>query len=290
MKEQTALITGASSGFGLLTSIELAKRNIHVIAGIRNMHKKSTIIELCKQQGIENNITVVQLDVTSPESIAQLSNFLKTRQPVDILINNAGYALGGFCEETSLQEYAEQFDTNFFGVIRVTQTVLPYMRKNRRGKIINVSSISGKIGFPGLSPYVSSKFALEGWSESLRLEVKPFGIDVAVIEAGSFRTNIWTSGKKIAQQSLAASSPYTPLLQSIEKEMEKGQKNYGDPQIVASLISRLCHQRELKKLRYPIGKGIKLIFFIRKIIPWAFWEKIFLQRLNPNRADKNNKI
>ena len=276
---KTAVVTGASSGFGLLTAVELAKRGFSVIATMRNLDNKKAIIRLCKLNHVEKQLTCLQLDVTDAVSIENFKANLATLPSIDILINNAGFALGGFCEEVSLQEYQEQFNTNFFGVIAVTQAVLPYMRKQKEGKVINMSSISGKIGFPGLSPYVSSKHALEGWSECLRLEVKPFGIDVALIEPGSFQTNIWSSGKRMAKQSNCTDSPYFSYMHAMENELEKGKSTHEDPQKVASFIADLCSRKELRKLRYPIGKGVKFSFFLKEWIPWRIWENIFLNRL-----------
>ncbi|MBW8351241.1 SDR family oxidoreductase [Bacillus sp. IITD106] len=278
--DKTVIITGASSGFGLLATLELARNDFSVIATMRDLRNKDTIIKLCKQDSILSKITFIQLDVSNNESIEQFARQLTILPSVDILINNAGFALGGFCEETTISEYEEQFQTNFFGLIEVTQAVLPYMRKQRSGKVINMSSISGKIGFPGLSPYVASKHALEGWSECLRLEVKPFGIDVALIEPGSFSTNIWTKGKKIAEKSTDVTSPYFSYMEAIEKELESGKSNYGDPREVANLIVNLCSKKEMAKLRYPIGKGVKTSLFLKNIIPWTIWEKIFHRRLN----------
>ncbi|MBS4209934.1 SDR family oxidoreductase [Bacillus sp. FJAT-50079] len=283
MKKLTAIITGASSGFGLLTAIELAKHGFTVIATMRDLTNKDTIIKLCKQGDVENQLHFLQLDVTSETSIEQFSRELTHFSSIDILINNAGVAYGGFSEEVSMKEYKEQFETNFFGAIAVTQAVLPYMRKQRKGKIINVSSISGKVGFPGLSPYVASKHALEGWSECLRLEVKPFGIDVGIIEPGSFQTNIWTRGKRIAEKSQLSSSAYFSYMQALEKELEKGQANYGDPAQIARLIAHMCSKKEWKKLRYPIGKGVKLSLFLKMLIPWSIWEKIFYKKLAVNK-------
>lgn len=278
--DKTVIITGASSGFGLLATLELARNDFSVIATMRDLRNKDTIIKLCKQDSILSKITFIQLDVSNNESIEQFARQLTILPSVDILINNAGFALGGFCEETTISEYEEQFQTNFFGLVEVTQAVLPYMRKQRSGKVINMSSISGKIGFPGLSPYVASKHALEGWSECLRLEVKPFGIDVALIEPGSFSTNIWTKGKKIAEKSTDVTSPYFSYMEAIEKELESGKSNYGDPREVANLIVNLCSKKEMAKLRYPIGKGVKTSLFLKNIIPWTIWEKIFHRRLN----------
>jgi len=208
MDKQLAVVTGASSGFGLLISLEFAKKGFYVIATMRDIKKRFMLIEEAERYGIRDDIEVFPLDVTSKDSIDQWKDFINSKGRIDVLLNNAGFAGAGFAEEVSLEEYRQQFETNFFGVIGVTQAILPMMRKQGRGKIINMSSISGRVGFPGLSPYVSSKYALEGWSESLRLELKPFGIDVVLIEPGSYQTSIWTSGKQITDKSLHKDSPY----------------------------------------------------------------------------------
>ncbi|MCJ7843600.1 SDR family oxidoreductase [Lederbergia sp. NSJ-179] len=280
MNRKTVLITGASSGFGLFTTIELARRDFHVIATMRNLKNKDTIIELCKQKSIKASIEFVSLDITDAASIQKLTEQIAHLPSIDILINNAGFALGGFAEETSLQEYKEQFETNLFGTIAVTQALLPSMREQGRGRVINMSSISGKMAFPGLSPYVASKHALEGWTESLRLEVKPFGIEVALVEPGSYQTNIWTKGKRIAQKSKLPTSAYAMMMTAIEHEMEKGSQSYGDPYAVALLIAELCTKRRLNKLRYPIGKGVKGLLLAKQMTPWKLWEKIVLTKLN----------
>ncbi|MEK3886761.1 SDR family oxidoreductase [Bacillus sp. FSL K6-3431] len=284
MNNQTAIITGASSGFGLLTVVELAKRGFSVIATMRNLESKETIIELCKHEGMENRLHFIQLDVTCPKSIENFSVQIAELPTIDILINNAGFALGGFCEEVSVLEYKEQFETNFFGVIAVTQAVLPYMRKQQHGKIINLSSISGKMGFPGLSPYVASKHALEGWTECLRYEVKPIGIDVALVEPGSFKTNIWSRGKRIAERSRLSTSPYSTYMISIENELEKSKSSHGDPSDVATLIADICTHNKCKKFRFPIGKSVKLSFFLKMIIPWNLWEKIYFKKLGSHKS------
>jgi NAD(P)-dependent dehydrogenase (short-subunit alcohol dehydrogenase family) len=214
--KKTVLVTGSSSGFGFLTALEFAKNGYEVIAAVRNAQKGTKLIEEAKKIGVQKQIVLEILDVTCTKSIAYLRERIEGKGQLDILVNNAGYAGAGFAEEITLQEYREQMETNFFGAIAVTQAFLPLMRSNGCGKIIMMSSISGKMGFPGLSPYVSSKFALEGWSESLRLELLPFSIYVTLVEPGSYKTNIWTDGKKITKKSLLSSSPYASQLKSVE--------------------------------------------------------------------------
>lgn len=273
-----AVVTGASSGFGMLTALELAERGFQVIATMRNIEKGELLLKTAEKLRVKSLIEVSQLDVTSDESIDKFKAFMKDKGTVDVLVNNAGFAGAGFVEEIPVEEYRKQFETNFFGLIAVTQACLPLMREKRKGKIINVSSISGMIGFPGLSPYVASKHALEGWSECLRLEMKPFGVEVSLVQPGSFKTNIWSSGKQITEKSLQPDSPYYSLMKKIDSQLKKGEKNFGDPQEVAKQIADIAEDKA-PSLRYPIGKGVKLSLFLKKNLSWKSWEKTFLKQL-----------
>ena len=229
MEKKVVLITGANSGFGKWMALEFAKANYTVIASMRDRNKSKPLIDIATKMGVMSNIEIIILDITSDKSVENLTLYLQEFGRVDLLINNAGYAGAGFSEEIPIQEYQLQMDTNFFGTIRVTQAVLPFMRKQGQGMIINMSSISGEIGFPGMSPYVSSKFALEGWSESLRLELAPFSIPVILIEPGSFQTNIWTTGKKVTEKSTLATSPYFTYMNQLDTYLQKNRHKDGDP-------------------------------------------------------------
>src|ERR1017187_1858690 len=166
MPDKIALITGSSSGFGLLTSIELAKAGFRVVATMRDLGRRE------------------RLDQAATGVAALL----------DVLVNNAGFAVAGFAEDIKLEELRQQFETNFFGAVAMTKAALPTMRRQRSGHIIQVSSISGLHGSVTVSSYSASKHALEGWSESLRMEVSSLGIKVVLIEPGAFQTDIWTRG------------------------------------------------------------------------------------------------
>lgn len=279
MSKRTAVITGASSGFGMLASLELAQRGFNVLATMRNKVKGVPLQKQAAARGLQENIEIFQLDVTDETSIQSLEQRLNEIERVDVLINNAGYAAGGFVEEVSLDAYRQQFETNVFGAIAVTKTILPIMRKQRSGTIINMSSISGRMGFPGLSPYAASKHALEGWSESLRLEVQPFGIHVVLVEPGSYKTNIWSSGKQIAKASLETSSPYHTYMTNIEAYLNKGQDAYGNPAEVAKKLADIAEQ-QYPAFRHPIGKGVKLSIALKSMISWERWEQLVLKRLN----------
>lgn len=280
--KKIAIVTGASSGFGLLTSLALAKNGFHVIATMRNLQKQQELLSQANALHIKEHIQIEQLDVTDEYSLRTFQSFLTKLDRVDVLVNNAGYASGGCCEEVLIEEYRRQFETNVFGAIAVTQIVLPFMRKQNAGKIINVSSISGKVGFPGLSPYVSSKYALEGWSESLRLEVKPFGIDVVLVEPGSYDTNIWETGQKLIEGNNYTDSPYKTHIESIQNHINDGKEQLGNPNDIAKKIASIAVAKKTT-LRYPIGKGVRFAIIMKSLLPWIWWEYIVLREFKKKK-------
>jgi NAD(P)-dependent dehydrogenase (short-subunit alcohol dehydrogenase family) len=273
-----ALVTGSSSGFGFLTAIELIKAGYYVIASMRNLHKADPLLAEVKKLDKQDHVEIIQMDVTDSDAIQRMRRRIEEIGRIDLLVNNAGFALGGFAEEVSNAELRKQFDTNFFGLVEVTQNIIPLMRERGSGRIINISSTSGLIGFPALSSYVASKYALEGYSESLRLELKPFNIDVILIEPGSFKTNIWTLGRVNAEQSLSANSPYLSLRERIEQLLLSGQDRFGEPIDVAKLIVKVATVKR-PRLRYPIGKGVKMQILLKRLLSWKSWEKQILRMI-----------
>jgi NAD(P)-dependent dehydrogenase (short-subunit alcohol dehydrogenase family) len=273
---KNAIVTGSSSGFGKLIAIELAKSGFHVIATMRNLDKADGLIKLASAEHVEKAIQIKELDVCSSQSIAEFSEYLQKLTSVDVLVNNAGYAQGGFCEELTLEDYRQQFETNFFGAVALTQAVIPFMRLQESGKIINMSSISGRFGFPGLSAYVSSKHALEGFSESLRLELKPFGIDVFLIEPGSYKTSIWSNIDNVQHHE---NSPYESIMKSIMNELKTGENSYGNPLDVARLTAKIACGYNTSELRFPIGKGVTTTIRLKNLMPWKTIEKIVMKKL-----------
>jgi NAD(P)-dependent dehydrogenase (short-subunit alcohol dehydrogenase family) len=273
-----ALVTGSPSGFGFLTAIELIKAGYYVIASMRNLHKADPLLAEVKKLDKQDHVEIIQMDVTDSDAIQRMRRRIEEIGRIDLLVNNAGFALGGFAEEVSNAELRKQFDTNFFGLVEVTQNIIPLMRERGSGRIINISSTSGLIGFPALSSYVASKYALEGYSESLRLELKPFNIDVILIEPGSFKTNIWTLGRVNAEQSLSANSPYLSLRERIEQLLLSGQDRFGEPIDVAKLIVKVATVKR-PRLRYPIGKGVKMQILLKRLLSWKSWEKQILRMI-----------
>ncbi len=272
---KTVLITGTSSGFGLLSTIILAKKGYHVIATMRDIKKQDQLLSLAQQDQVVERITVIQMDVTKREEVESAYLFVNKRWgKLDVLINNAGYALGGFLEELSEEDWYRQFETNFFGVVRVTKTFLPLLKKNGGGKIINISSISGYFGFPGLGPYVASKHALEGFSESLRFELLDENVFVSLVEPASYKTKIWEKG--LATLDLQKERPV--FQQRLIKQAMRNITTSADPEEVTHVISRIC-EAEKPRLRYPVGKGAKPLYHIKSILPWSLVERIVQNRL-----------
>lgn len=274
---KTALVTGTSSGFGLLICIELARRGFNVAAGMRRPEAAKALWDAAERAGVSNRITVIKMDVTNEEQV--ISAVKETEAlfgTIDVLVNNAGSVWGGFVEEVPLRLWREQMETNFIGSVCVTQAVLPFMRKQRRGVIIQMSSISGVVGFPGFGPYAASKFALEGFSECLALEVQPFGIDVVLVEPGSYGTNIWDKG--FASMQAPPHSPYRGMLESVLAYARRSASTSGNPQEVAILVSDIASSRR-PRFRYMLPRTTVWTARGRKWFPEALFRRLLMSVL-----------
>ena len=229
-----AVVTGSSSGIGLATSLALARNGYLTYATMRNLAKRGSIQSIVDKQHLP--IRVVQLDVTDENSIkSAMQSMLSEAGRIDLLVNNAGYALTGAFEDIGIDEIKAQYETNVFGVIRVTQAVLPIMRKQGSGMIINISSGAGRIGYPGGSAYVSSKFALEGLSESMAFEIEQFGIRTVLVEPGFIRTN-FGENIDIAKKAQDPNSPYSQIMQMMSSIRGKMLENAPDADLVAEVV------------------------------------------------------
>jgi NAD(P)-dependent dehydrogenase (short-subunit alcohol dehydrogenase family) len=259
-----ALITGSSSGIGFETALHLARNGYKTYASMRNLEKSKDITQVATREKLP--VEVVQLDVDEDSSVKQAVDKIVATEDhrIDVLVNNAGYGLFGALEDLSIAEMKAQFETNFFGVIRVTQQVIPVMRKQKSGTIVNISSVGGRIGIPGLSAYHSTKFALEGLSESISYELEPFGIKVVLIEPGFIRTNIMNSSI-IAKKAQDQKSPYFSLTQQLERSFKAAMVNTSassTPEVVAKVVVQAITS-ESPKLRYVVGNDAASIIQAR---------------------------
>jgi NAD(P)-dependent dehydrogenase (short-subunit alcohol dehydrogenase family) len=268
-KKVVAVVTGSSSGIGFETSLLLAKNGFFTYATMRNLDKSNKIIDLKQKEKLP--LEVVKLDVTDDKSVKEaIEKISNEQETIDVLINNAGYGLVGPLEELSIQEFKEQFETNVFGVIRVIQEILPIMRKQRHGTIVNISSVAGRIGFPLTSAYVSSKFALEGLSESMAYEIEPFGIKVILIEPGVIKTNFDGNlkiGKKVSTTATTnnRNSPYADITEKRIAGFKPRFENGSPPIEVAKVILNVITSKNVPlESRYLVGNDAFKLIEIRK--------------------------
>ncbi len=277
--EKVALVTGSSSGIGFETSLMLARAGFNTYASMRNLEKSKNITEIAKKEKLP--LQVVQLDVNNDGSVKDaIVKIIKADQRIDVLINNAGYGLFGSVEDTSIEEIKAQFETNFFGVVRVTQQVLPLMRRQNSGTIVNVSSVGGRIGLPALSAYHSTKFALEGLSESIAFELEPFGIRVVIIEPGVIRTNILNSSSS-AKKALDPKSPYFSLSQNLNDNFKSMMENESSssPEEVAKVILQAVTS-ENPQLRYSVGDDAANLIHARENMPDKEFRKMIMKNFS----------
>ncbi|WP_188998646.1 SDR family oxidoreductase [Paenibacillus nasutitermitis] len=263
-----ALITGASSGFGLLTAIALAQEGYHVIATMRDMGKQDKLLSMAGEKAVLDRIEVMEMDFTREEQVdLAIGETVGRWGRIDVLVNNAGYAVMGVVEEIPVKDWHAQFATNFFGTVAVTKAVLPHMRRQAQGKIINISSGAGIIGFSNTGPYSASKFAVEGFSEALRLELLAFNIAVVLVQPGTYNTGI--AEKHDYHQ--APDSPYAKMTDAFNRFNKKSEDNAPDPIHVARTIVKIVKARH-PKLRYTCGSDAKLIAIMKRWLPWSLIE------------------
>jgi NAD(P)-dependent dehydrogenase (short-subunit alcohol dehydrogenase family) len=256
-QQQIALVTGSSSGIGFETSLRFAQNGIYTYASMRNLSKSDEILGYARKDNLP--LKILRLDVADEESISEaIDKIISERGRIDIVVNNAGYSLLGPLEQLHINEIKEEFETNFFGIIKLIQSVLPMMRKQGYGRITNISSLAGRIGFPLSSAYVSSKFALEGLVESLRYEVQPYGILVSLIEPGVIKTNFVNNmklGKNVITSSNSGNddSPYVEIIQkrisAFKPRFEKGSSTSEVADMVLQAVTS-----DNPKARYLVGE------------------------------------
>jgi len=258
-ENKVVLVTGSSSGNGQFIAQLLAQRRFTIFGTTRNPSSVQTM------PGVE----VLPLDVQLNESVNTCVNtLLKKAGRLDILVNNAGYTLGGAIEENTLEQAKAQFETNFFGVARMVKAVLPIMRRQGNGQIINISSLVGLVASPLLGFYSASKFAMEGYTEALRHEVKPFQIRVSLVEPGLVKTNLVHN----TQYGTDLVSDYDPYRQRITEALEKYLKKALGPSEVAECVLNIIESKS-PKLRYTVGKDAARAFQLRRFLPESLFEQ-----------------
>jgi NAD(P)-dependent dehydrogenase (short-subunit alcohol dehydrogenase family) len=259
MTTKVALITGASSGIGHATALELKDAGYTVYGAARRVDRMASLTEA--------GIHVLALDVTDEESVKRaIATIEKDQGRIDLLVNNAGYGSYGALEDVPLSEGRAQFDVNIFGVMLLCQLVIPIMRAQGSGRIVNVSSIGGKIYTPFGAWYHGTKFALEGMSDAMRTELKQFGIDVVVIEPGAIKTE-WAGIAMDKLKETSGKGAYAATVDRVTKTMggEGMERRASDPSVVAKTIARAATVRR-PKTRYAVGSGAKPILMARRLV------------------------
>jgi NAD(P)-dependent dehydrogenase (short-subunit alcohol dehydrogenase family) len=268
-KKRTVLITGASSGIGKAIAEQLLNDGLTVYVAARRVEKMQ---DLEKRGAI-----ALKIDVTCEDDMVNGINQIKAAHGgIDVLVNNAGYATYGAVEDTSIEDARRQFEVNLFGLARLTQLVLPYMREQRAGTIINMSSMGGKIYTPLGAWYHATKHALEGWSDCLRIELAPFGVDVIIVEPGAIETEF---GDVMTAPLMERSGrgPYAALAKNLEKATREAYEDgkVSPPSVIADLVSQAVKANK-PKTRYVGGYLAKPVMFMRHWLPDRWFDKIIL--------------
>ncbi|MFT3767271.1 MAG: SDR family NAD(P)-dependent oxidoreductase [Minicystis sp.] len=282
---ELVLITGTSSGIGLSAAVECAAAGHTVVATMRHLDRRKPLEEAAKARGVALNVE--QLDVTAPSVGSKIRELILKYGPIYALVNNAGIAVGGAFEEQTDLEVREQFETNVFGLMAVTRAALPSMRAAQRGRIINVSSLSGRVAFPLLSAYAATKHAVEGFSESLRWELEAFGIDVCLVEPGTFKNPMLRGKQRRADgakarpseapasdgaasrrgpASSATDGSYRALDEAMERLLTEEAEKAAPPDPVGRAIARLVAEPS-PRFRTLVGIDARTLVTLRRMVP-----------------------
>lgn len=271
MAKKIILITGASSGIGKETAKELIQEGHTVYCAARSLDKMKDLEQIGGHP--------VAVDVTKQETIsACVDKIIKEQGRIDVLFNNAGFGLYGSVEETTMEDARYQFEVNLFGLASVTQLVLPHMREKKSGTIINTSSVGGKVYTPLGAWYHATKHAVEGWSDCLRLEVKPFGINVVVIEPGFILTSF---GSILYEPLLQRSGkgPYQKLAHAVAKGIKEQNANTSSPpSVIAKTVLKAVNAAN-PEIRYAAGKFAKPLIFMRKWLGDNLYDRIIMSQV-----------
>jgi NAD(P)-dependent dehydrogenase (short-subunit alcohol dehydrogenase family) len=271
---ESILVTGASTGLGREMALYLAERGFAVYATMRDTSDAASLLNDARSRN--GKLKVLPLDVTDTASIHHaVESIVAEAGGIYGVINNAGVGLRGYFEDLDQEEIRRMFDANVFGVMEVTRAVLPHMRKAKRGRILLISSVGGRIGSLGVSTYCATKFALEGFGESLFMELAPLGIRVSLIEPGIIKTERWTINRGVAARARDPRSPYHAWFMQSEQEAEKlVAASTATPADVAAVIHQAL-TAEHPQLRYMIGRKAKLAVALRRWLPGDLFERVY---------------
>jgi len=275
---RTALVTGSSSGFGLHIAVELARAGHRVAATMRDPARAGRLLEACREAGV--TVRVERLDVTDPVSAREAVQRVEAALgPIEVLVNNAGFALAGFAIDLSTADYRRQLETNLFGAIELTSLVAPGMCARGWGRIVNLSSIGGLTVGPFLAAYSVSKWALEAYSEALRLELQRFGVWTSVLEPGRYATEIWNRNSEVAGVARPG-SPFAALSRELAarvRERPLDTSKMADPVEIGRRVARIVAQRR-PRFRHLLGRDAWFVAGLRWILPFWLWERLAIER------------
>ena len=270
----TILITGAATGLGKETALYLAERGYHVYATMRDVKHSDSLATAALDRKVQ--LRILPLDVMDADSIQQaVRTIVAESGGIGVVINNAGIGLRGYFEDLEEEEIRQVFDANVLSVMRVTRAVLPHMRQAGAGRILFISSIGGRIGSLGVSAYCATKFAVEGFAESLMQEVAPLGLHVVLIEPGIIKTERWSVNRGLAKGANNPNSPYYAWFRQAEKESDQlVRASSATPADVAEVIHEAVTVKR-PKLRYMVGRKAKLAVALRRWLPGETFERIY---------------
>lgn len=271
---RAVIVSGASRGLGLETSLALAAGGFDVWAGYRDQAHVARILEAAAGRGV--SVRPIHLDVTTPESAGgAVATVVAQSGGLYGVVNNAAITLRGYFEDLSDAEIRRTLDVNLFGTMNLTRAALPHLRAARRGRIVMMSSVGGRIGSMTLTAYVASKFAIEGFSESLSLELEPLGIQVVIIEPGIVDSGIWHEGRRVAERALDASGPYYEWFTRSEQQADAlvRTSRLRPADVAATIRTALTAQRP--RLRYTVGRRASFVMSLRRHLPGELFERFY---------------
>jgi NAD(P)-dependent dehydrogenase (short-subunit alcohol dehydrogenase family) len=281
----TALVTGGTEGLGRAIALLLAEQGYRVFAAGRNAERRAALAQTARERKLP--LEAIEMDVTDDASVDRaLAEVRAAAGPLDVLINNAGIGAYAVAEEISLADLRRTMETNFFGVVRLTQRVLPEMRAQRRGRIVQMSSLAGRLAIPLFSAYSASKFALEGWSDALRLELYPFGIHVVLIEPGVIITNFQATARELSAEywSAVARSPYAGVYEGYNRTRQSANKaTRTTPEDCARVVLRALRDSP-PRARYTVTPLAGQMSLLKRLLPDSMLDRRIARRFGLDRV------